>query len=110
MTTVVPFDWPARNRRNAYEKSAKENRLAIAMNVTSGRGMPRNVTRRGRFGVGVRAGSRTNNTMRTERAAGIAANRRMPRYWSARFREANRSEERRVGKEGRDGGARTREK
>ena len=86
---MVPFDWPARNRRNAYEKSAKENRLAIAMNVTSGRGMPRNVTRRGCFGAGARAGSRTNNTMRTERAAGIAASRRMPRYRSARFREAN---------------------
>src|SRR2546426_8434748 len=81
MTTVVPFDWPARNRRNAYEKTAKETRLAIAMNVTSGGGMPRNVTRRGRFGVGVRAGSRTNNTMRTERAAGIAANRRMPFFF-----------------------------
>src|SRR2546428_76056 len=71
MTTVVPFDWPARNRRNAYEKSAKENRLAIAMNVTSGRGMPRKVTRRGCFGVGARAGSRTGNTMGAQRAGGI---------------------------------------
>src|SRR5438552_12873674 len=87
MTTVLPFDWPARSRRNAYEKSAKENRLAIAMNVKSGREMPRNVTRRGCFGAGARAGSRTNKTIRTERAAGIAANKRMLRYWSATFRE-----------------------
>src|SRR2546426_2880028 len=75
ITTVVPFVWPARRRRNAYEKSAKENRLAIAMKVRSGRGMPRKATRRVCDGTRARCGSRTRSTMRTERTAGNTAGR-----------------------------------
>src|SRR5256885_6004082 len=65
MATVVPWI-PARSRRNAYEKSANEKRLATPMNVQSGFGIPRKVTRSGCFGVRGRTGSRTRNTMNTE--------------------------------------------
>src|SRR3989442_11608962 len=69
MATVVPWI-PARSRRNAYEKSANEKRLAIPMNVQSGFGIPRKVTRRGCFGVRWRTGSRTRQAMKTEITGG----------------------------------------
>src|SRR6266545_310050 len=76
----VPDCGTARRRRNAYEKSARENKLAIPMNTRSGRGTPRNVTRSGFGGLGSRVGSFTNITMRTEMTAGIAARKRIIRY------------------------------
>src|SRR5256885_16207646 len=78
MATVVPWI-PARSRRNAYEKSANEKRLAIPMNVQSGFGIPRKVTRRGCFGVRGRTGSRTRKTMNTESTGGVAGRIRVGR-------------------------------
>ena len=79
-TTVACPTSVTRSRRNATEKSAKENTLAIAMNGLRDRGTRDRLTRRRGCRTAARRRSRTRDTHRNDTAAGRAAARMIRRY------------------------------
>src|SRR5437870_7647180 len=79
---ATTFSWPTsvtRRRRNATEKSANENTLAIPMNRTRDLGTLRRLARKRGWRTAARGGSRTRATHTRDTAAGSAAIRMISR-------------------------------
>src|SRR3989337_4406172 len=72
-TTAVSPTAVTRSSRNATEKSAKENTLAVRMNSLRAPGTPPRVTRRRGWGAATRRGSRGRGGHGDARGAGGAA-------------------------------------